>query len=118
MDREQVKAWVEAAKEDGWERKPTYVDESVDSAATLTKYGWLVMVLLRDHQAGISAWTPDKVWVKAPKVYSWDALWVNAQKCMYCGELIDELYVVAFANRACQKCGQVEQAKLPRGWSE
>ena len=130
---ERVRAWVEAAIEDGWTIKPTYKNESMDRAATLvSQEGFKAMALTREPQeetkddfgnrypsASLNVWGPDEIGVKHTFPYDWEKLNDNLQLCQYCGETFEgKAYRVAFADRACMTCGPKEQSKLPHNWCD
>lgn len=121
-----VVAWRDAAIADGWEHRPTYGDhEAEDRACKLTRDGFVVQVLTRRHvkanrryEAQVSAWGPDRLALRVPNIYDWQAMQDAIMRCQYCGAHPVKTQRVAFAGRACEACGPKEQAKLPKNWAD
>jgi hypothetical protein len=107
-----IRAWIAAALADGWYIAPTYGDgEPVDSAASLSKDGFAVLVTLREptkwmpaYDVSIAAWGPDALGVKVPDVYSMAALQAELRSCHDCGARDVETVRIGFAGRCCAEC--------------
>lgn len=99
------------AVDDGWEIKPTYKTEDVNSAASLSRDGFSMMVLARDKGAGkwkyeakVSIWGPDKLAIRAPAKYDYNKITSGLRKCTECGAEDVDCKRVGFAGRCCAPC--------------
>jgi hypothetical protein len=122
----EVRAWRDAAIADGWAAKPTYRNESIESAMTLEREGYVVQVLLRSpagkwkHQAKLSLWGPDglAISLRGP-VYDWAAIASGQNRCNYCGATDVATERVGFAGRCCSSCIPAVRLKVERpGWCD
>jgi len=106
MTLAEVKAWVAAAKADGWSCEGTYEpNESVEHAATLKRDGFHVLTIMRSEtQASISAWGPDELHIEVPVIYDFDELRAGVNRCGYCGDRRKPTVRIGFAGRCCQEC--------------
>lgn len=124
MNIEQAIAFRDAAVDDGWTIKPTYDDhEPQDSAATLERDGWHMLVLTRTDpkflvgskpEASLSLWGPDKMHVETPAEYSMEALERGLRDCGYCDRKDVDTFHVAFASRVCAVC--LPEQKRTQEW--
>lgn len=114
--------WRDAAIADGWSVEPTYQHESVDRAFKLRRDGYVVQGIAREGDertlpsAELHIWCPRGIAIPPPAAYDFEAIKKSEQTCGYCGDYPVQTQRVAFANRACEKCGPVEQARLPADW--
>lgn len=132
FDREvaRVRQWIRDAVADGWEIKPTYEREGMNTACTLDREGWRVMSCRRPpgHGVGqfknkrgnisISMWGPDGVSVNIEFPYNWERLQQLLTRCEFCGREGLETERVGFANRSCKEClpAARKQIETP-GWT-
>jgi hypothetical protein len=125
---ESVRQFRDAAIADGWEIKPTYgAHEGQDSAASLTRDGYKMIILTRDktsenrkwkYVASIDIWGPDGISIATPELYDFDAIKHGVTTCPVCGATGVKTVRVAFANRACEACAPELRKKLERpGWN-
>jgi hypothetical protein len=120
-------AFREAAIADGWDAKPTYgASEPMESACTLEREGFKCSVLARvkppgryKYEAGVSIWGPDRLCIRAPKVYDWAIISGSLRKCGYCHATDVETERVGFAGRCCQAClPRVQKQVETPGWCD
>jgi hypothetical protein len=99
--------------------------ESIDTAATLEKEGFVALVLMRVktrfgktyYDAGISIWGPDGLSVDHRKKYSWEHLQKELRRCQYCNKKDVETVRVGFAGRCCKTCLPELRKKIETpGW--
>ncbi len=114
----------ETAVKDGWKIWPTYQNESVESAATLEKEGFKMMICTRENELhkferDISIWGPDRLAIKVPQGYSWEEIKSGVNVCGFCGETGVRTQRIAFANRSCEKCYPAAKEKHEKpGWCD
>lgn len=108
-----TQAWRDAAVADGWSVEPTYGDhEPVESAAKLTRQGWVCLILTRTKEAGrkwrfeaeVSVWAPDRLRVETPAFYDFEALVAGTRVCSACKAADVETQRFSFAGRCCAAC--------------
>jgi hypothetical protein len=113
--------WREDAVVDGWECKPIYNTESVETAAELHKNGWTCHIYIRcEHSIQISVWAPDgHALLEIPEKYNMTNLQAQSFLCHFCNKHFpsQELKKVGFANIACPGCLSTakQQIEFP-GW--
>jgi hypothetical protein len=119
MTLNEIKAWREAAEQDGWEFEPTYQHESRDTHATAKREGWTIMVNARNERnASLGVWAPDGSGVVAPTIYSMDTLEAGRFRCDICEAEGVETHRVGFANRSCRPCLPAARRKWEfPGWT-
>jgi len=118
----------EDAIADGWTCEPTYGKfESVDSASSLTKNGFTMLILTRTnkdrakwkYEAEVSIWGTDKLAIEPPKVYDYDAIVKGLRVCGFCGAKDVATARVDFANRCCANCLYEARKRLETaGWCD
>ena len=117
----EVQEYREAAVADGWKIEPLYETESVQSAAKLTRDGWVMHVMARDlrkpgrlkgpsYEACVTIWGPDRLQITVPHPYSWHLIEAALSKCMKCGQSA-EVERVGFAGRYCKTCSPSERKR-------
>lgn len=121
-------AWRDAAVADGWDVRPTYQHEDVDSAFTLERAGWKVSGLARRGAENepplgggeITVWAPDGLQIKVPIVYPGIAeLDRMTRWCEHCGREDVHTRRVGFAGRVCDDCHPAVQAAVETpGWND
>ncbi len=130
MSIEEVRAWVQSAKLDGWSVAPTYPpDEGEDRAAKGTREGFIFQMIARPNayykpirgsrdDVGLTVWGPDGLQIAVPSVYSFEKIKLALRRCLTCGEDSAECQRVGFAGRACPKClpGERKKQEYP-GWT-
>jgi hypothetical protein len=116
--------WRAAAEADGWVFRPTYQNESVETAFRGKREGFTLLGIARPSDdkhcgnASINLWGPDGLHVDTPLVYSMDAIRVNARKCGYCSVTDVDTVRVGFAGRCCKACEPVVRPQIEtRGWN-
>ena len=112
-------AWREAAVADGWVIRPTYGQESVERAASLSHPdGFAAMVLARDNRghdrpqqcyvpsvtAEVNVWGPDGLAVETGDAYDMDAIRAGLRICKTCGASDVDTQRYSFAGRCCASC--------------
>lgn len=127
-----ARAWMIAARSDGWDLRPTYEHEITDFAFTGERDGFKLMGLARlgdepDKLHGslphgsIDMWCDRRISVSPlPIVYpGWEAIRALSRRCPVCGSDDVPTVRVAFANRACHACapGMREKMETP-GWAD
>lgn len=118
-------AWRDAAVADGWSIEQTYGHEPAEHAFRLQRAGYMILGLARpmpeDDRSlpmpDIAIWGPDGLHIPTPLTYDFAAIERGAKTCGYCGAHPVKTQRVAFANRACDTCGPIEQARLPHNWA-
>jgi len=103
-------AWREAAIKDGWIIEPTYKLEPMESHASLKKEGFHATVMARiktsgrwKYEAQVSVWGPDRLAIRPPRIYSWEAIVAGLNTCNVCGNT-GEMFSYSFAGRCCENC--------------
>lgn len=133
---EYVTAYREQMVADGWGVEPTYGDhEPLESAARLTRDGFVCQILTRDkgpneareprnqglkrYETTIHIWGPDRLAIKPPYPYSFEACVAATSHCSACGARGVATERVGFAGRVCAAClpGQRRQIETP-GWCD
>lgn len=124
---ESVKQFRDAAVADGWDLKPTYKNEDIDRASSLTKDGFKMSIISRDNteknykykfEAEISIWGPDGISIPTPELYDFELIRNGLTSCPVCGAKDVKTVRVAFANRACEVCAPALREKLETpGWN-
>lgn len=128
-----VRAWVESAKRDGWGSGTTYTSESIDWAVRLERDGFVIQALMRPagtfpypgareprkkDEAGLSLWGPDGMAILPPEVYDWQAIKDGMRRCNYCKKSDVETKRVSFAGRSCADCLPAKRKELEyEGWT-
>lgn len=115
----------DAAVQDGWSMTPMYDKEPVESAARLTRDGFIMQVFTRQHpnkryryETSISIWGPDRLAIKPPTLYSWEEIQRGLRTCCYCEATDVDVERVGFAGRSCAHCYVKLKAKLEfPGWT-
>lgn len=126
MTRQQIIAFREAAKADGWKEEPTYRPETIDEDSTLRRQGWTIIVTVRpptkhmpDGVNYLHIWAPDNLAIRVPETYSVDALVAAMRECLECGAKDVNTYQVGFAGRCCKACLPAARAKYEYpGWTK
>lgn len=124
-----VRAWVEAARKDGWAISATYSSESVERAAKLEREGWNALAIMRPQGldgtwpvkdcASLSVWGPDGLQINVPSSYSWKACQEALSLCNVCGQKSKDVERASFAGRYCNACHKKEAPNLYyRGWAD
>lgn len=117
---QEVRAFVLAACGDGWSLEPTYPgSESVDTACTLKREGYVMQVIARSpQQAHVSIWGPDRLAIRAPSTYDWEDLQDACRTCLECGARDVDTTRVGFAGRVCFTCLPEVQPRVEfPGWT-
>ena len=128
-DLEAIKQWVADAVADGWGIEPTYRTELIDSAARLTRDGFVAMALMRDrgenhdrryrYEAKVSAWGPDGLAIRVPQKYDFTLIERATRRCSECGHEDVETQRVGFAGRVCATCLSAARKKHEYpGWTK
>ena len=117
-----------AAVADGWEAKPTYENESIDRATSLTRDGFKMQIITRYDPKGkvgfkyvtsVNLWGPDRLAIKPTKEYSWKAIIAGLRTCNHCEASDVETFRYSFAGRACEECLPALKAEHERpGWTK
>lgn len=129
---QRVQKFRDDAVKDGWSIKPTYFPhESVESASTLSKDGFVMSILTRTedlikypnvknlYEAEISIWGPDGLAIEVPDHYDMELIKKNMHKCSQCGKFVDETVRYSFAGRCCKDCLPVLREKYEKpGWCD
>ena len=119
-------AYKAAAIADGWDARPIYESESIDSATRLEKEGFIMMVYTRkDAGRGgqmmvtIDIWGPDELAIRPPSTYEWEAIKAGLTTCNYCQKPNVPVQRVGFAGRSCVDClpAQRKIQEYP-GWAK
>lgn len=114
----------DAAVADGWEMRPTYIHESTDRAATLTRDSFKMMTITRTYEgekiscdASVNIWGPDHLAITVPDKYDWAKISAAVTKCLECGA-DGETHRAGFAGRYCPSClpAQKKEQEYP-GWT-
>ena len=118
--------WKAAAVTDGWLIKPTYKIESVETAATLEKDGFIASIITRykeskpkeyQYDGSVSVWGPDKLTVHPGSKYSWEQLNNELRICHSCNTKDVDTVRISFAGRCCKKClPELRKTHEPPGW--
>lgn len=117
----------DAAVADHWKIEPLYDHESVDSAAKLTREGFVCHVMNREHsppckykyEVAISLWGPDGMVVIPPYVYSWEAIQKGLRHCHVCQADDRDTVRAGFATRVCGDCVVETRKRLEfPGWCD
>lgn len=103
MNREQVIAWREAAVKDEWLIAPLWTNVSTDTAARLTKEGFVCQIYSTNNFS-VAVWGADGLAVDVPDVYSWDIIKDNLTRCTNCHQIVSSVRRLAFAGRVCEPC--------------
>ena len=119
------------AVKDGWSIKPTYDHESVESASSLSKDGFVMMVLTRTcdlnkytdvknlYEAKISIWGPDDLSIEVPDHYDMGLIKKEMHKCHHCKKYVDETFRYSFAGGCCKDCLLMMRDKFEKsGWCD
>lgn len=110
---EAANAYREKAVADGWDCSSTYGSEPVERASSLTKDGFVMIIISRDRredtskwnaEASISVWGPDRLGIKPPAEYDWKEIQAGTRICNECGTKDVDTHRFSFAGRACGKC--------------
>jgi len=127
-DEQVVKAaddFFNAAINDGWTCQPLYLSESIDTAAKLTKDGYVMYIFRRGLKAGgdfkwtvtINIWCPEKLHIETPDIYDWERIKDGLNRCDWCTQIVNETFRAGFANRVCKSCLPAARQKLEfPGW--
>jgi hypothetical protein len=127
-----VQKFRDDAVKDGWSIKPTYFPhESVDSASSLSKDGFSMLILTRTHdlikypnvknlyEVEISIWGPDGLAIEVPDYYDMELIKKNMYKCKHCGKFVVETVQYSFAGRCCKDCLPALKEKFEKpGWCD
>ena len=94
---QQVQKFRDDAVKDGWSIKPTYPPhESVESASSLSKDGFSMLILTRTHdlklypnvnnlyEVEISIWGPDRLAIEPPREYDMQKIIDGMRFCKHC----------------------------------
>ena len=112
----EVRAWVQAAKSDGWAVEATYPpSESEERAAKGTRERFVFQMIARPgvyarpvngsrDDASVTVWGPDGLQIAVPSVYSFDKIKAALRRCLGCGKESDGCERVGFAGRYCPVC--------------
>lgn len=121
MTLAQVREFVEAAKNDSWQYEATYKLESIDTAITLRREGFVIMATLRGekhYSHSLSMWGNDGLAIKIPTHYSFEAIQHAMLVCEKC-DTIGQTVRVAFANRMCPQCrDKYRPTYEAKGWND
>ena len=119
IDRELLEQFIKDAIQDGFSIEPTYGGgESVETAAKLSKEGFLIHILNRSNEANITIWGPDDLQIKPPNTYNFNELKARLSRCQECGAKNVSTQRVSFAGRVCVKCLPNAQKKYEyEGWT-
>lgn len=106
-----VSNFRDAAIADGWEASATYKSEPIESACTLYRGRWTMLVLTRKsgpkwkYEAKVSAWGPDRLSVALPDSYpGMEELERLLTHCLICGKNGVKTQRLSFAGRCCEEC--------------
>lgn len=120
------------AVKDGWSIKPTYDHhESVDSASTLSKDGFVMSILTRTnnlnkypnvknlYEVSIAIWGPDKLAIEVPDHYDMQKIIDGMRFCRHCGKTDVDTFRYSFAGRCCKDCLPALREKYEQpGWCD
>lgn len=112
--------WIADAEEDGWTRSRLYYTEPMYSASVLERDGFVVQAITRDRtNFKLSAWGPDKLQVKVPRIYWMRDLMKALRVCDECGATDIEPHRFSFAGRCCKKClPKMQKLYEQPGWTD
>lgn len=112
-----VQKFRDDAVKDGWSIKPTYSShESVESASSLSKNGFSMLILTRTHdlnkypnvnnlyEVDISIWGPDELAIEVPDRYDMQKIIDGMRFCKQCGKTDVDTFRYSFAGRCCKDC--------------
>lgn len=105
-----VTEWRNAAVADGWEVRPLYDNEPIESAAKLTREEFVVHTISRPavrhwrERADISGWGPDGLSIAIPLPYDMDRIRQALRRCNPCGAQDVDTHQYSFAGRCCAEC--------------
>ncbi len=128
----QVQKFRDDAIKDGWSIKPTYDHyESVESASTLSKDGFVMSILTRTHdlnkypnvknlyEVKISIWGPDDLAIEPPQEYDMEKIVEGMRFCKHCGKTDVDTFKYSFAGRCCKNCLPALREKYEQpGWCD
>lgn len=126
-EQQRVREFRAAAIADGWELSATNAArESIDRAWELNRGGFIIRGLTRDEIPGkslteftMSAWGPDRISIRLPRVYDWETILAEVRTCPECNASDVDTVRVGFANRACKSCAPGLRQVIERpGWCE
>lgn len=126
---EKVRAYVAAARADGWTWKKRYASEPEHWGAELDRSGFKIVALSRGddtkpfsggykYQASIHIWGPDGLAIKPPDTYDWAAIQAGVTQCNLCNKTGVKTFRYSFAGRCCHECIPAARAEHERpGWN-
>ena len=127
----QVQKFRDDAVKDGWLIKPTYDRESVESASSLSKDGFSMLILTRTHdlklypniknlyEAKVSIWGSDGLAIEPPLEYDMQKIIDGTRFCKHCGKTNVDTFRYSFAGRCCKDCLPAMREKHERpGWCD
>jgi hypothetical protein len=129
---QQVQKFRDDAVKDGWSIKPTYPPhESVESASSLSKDGFSMLILTRTHdlklypnvnnlyEVEISIWGPDRLAIEPPREYDMQKIIDGMRFCKHCWKIDVETVRYSFAGRCCKDCLPALKKKYEQpGWCD
>jgi hypothetical protein len=129
---DKVVAFRDAAIADSWNIEQTYKDqkhckgEPVESASTLTRENFKMMILTRTENIGkwkyeveITIWGDDELQIKRPEEYDWEKIKEGKKICDNCNVKNVKTFRYSFAGRCCEKCLPAMRAKYEHpGWCD
>jgi hypothetical protein len=129
---ESVQQYRDAMVADGWDMEPRYKTEPVDRAGRLTRAGWVCSILTRcplemngqphpkwHNESEVDIWGPDRLAVRVPAHYSWEALQAAVRTCHECGAKDVDTERVGFAGRCCATCLPAARKRIEYpGWCD
>jgi hypothetical protein len=117
--KDKVKKFIQDAISDNWIPEPTYNNEDISKAVSLSKNGFEIMSIMRgDSHYSIHAWCPKGISLEVTFPYSFQQLQDNINLCGECHQIKENIQRVAFANRVCNDCLNSAKKKYEfPGWS-
>lgn len=128
---QQVQKFRDNAVKDGWSIKPIYDHESVESASSLSKDGFSMLILTRTHdlnkypnvkniyEVDVSIWGPDGLAIEVPDHYDMQKIIDGMWFCKHCGKTDVDTFRYSFAGRCCKDCLPAMREKHERpGWCD
>lgn len=123
LTKEQASAWLEAARNAGWDVQALYNHEPKEQAAKITRNGWVGHILNRPNggrrYANVTIWSKEGLQLDGPPVVYDDKVLLDlVNVCSYCKQVVAEIVRIRFAGRCCKPCREkhVAEVEYP-GWT-
>lgn len=127
-----VQRFRDNAVKDSWSIKPTYDHhESVESASSLSKDGFSMLILTRTHdlnkypnvknlyEVEISIWGSDGLAIEPPQEYDMQKIIDGMRFCKHCGKTDVNTFRYSFAGRCCKDCLSALRERFEKpGWTD